>query len=90
MTDTLPRATPADLEAVWQRLLALRWQSMDSAPEEGRVLFWCADIRREWPDYTPKPMGAVMGKMFDGHASGGGMTGDWTFTAWMPLPPIKD
>jgi len=77
MTDTLPRATPADLEAVWQRLLALRWQSMDDAPRDGKRFL------AHWNG------GGIVPVRWCGWWDSGGFTQP-TPTAWMPLPPVKD
>lgn len=92
---------PVDPEAAFQRLLALRWQSMDSAPRDGtRFLAMCDAWQGEINGIEERDFMAVTGGKpgasdRDGAAVWWPGDGDayavWLrATAWMPLPPVKE
>lgn len=67
------------------------WQDIATAPIEQRVLLWCVDpsfMTRQTENDAREP---VFGQVFlysDGSRKvrADGMSGDWTFTQWHPLP----
>jgi hypothetical protein len=72
-------ATDAELEAAWGRLLALRWQGMDSAPMDGtRVLAWA--LRQGWEKDGPAMVVCA-------HRHFPDTKDECSPIAWMPLPP---
>ena len=58
------------------------WQPIETAPKDERILLWCADHNMR----TKEPIGVCMGRNWGDYPMGEGMSGDWTFTHWMPLP----
>lgn len=67
-----------------------RWQPIETAPD-GKVLLWCSDTTLNPLTRATEPYGVVFGEVRtweDGFktVTGKGMTGDWTFSHWMPLP----
>ncbi len=60
------------------------------APRDTRVLLWCSDLGPSAKPPHRKPVGVVFGAVHDRTrgevATGEGMSGDWTFTHWRPLP----
>lgn len=60
------------------------WQPIETAPRDGsRILLWVADGGDDHQG------GICFGRRYEksGRVQGEGMTGDWQFTHWMPLPP---
>ena len=63
----------------------LRWRPIESAPRDvERCILWCADL------YRGEPEGPKMGRIKDGTVYGEGMSGDWTFSHWLPLPEAPE
>lgn len=64
----------------------MEWKPIEEAGEQEDVLLWCSDMERRGEN------GLCRGRIIvfdDGEqiVRADGMTGDWTFTHWMPLPP---
>jgi hypothetical protein len=68
----------------------MRWQPIETAPVEERIILWCEDNRGR-ANASAVVFGRVV-DLWDGNrkAYGEGMTGDWLFTHWMPLPEPPD
>jgi hypothetical protein len=70
----------------------MTWQPIETAPTEVRLLLWCADELSD-PDnrMVKRPKGIVFGIVttypgLPNEPRGEGLSGQWTFTHWMPLP----
>lgn len=63
------------------------WQPIETAPPDvRRCMLWCSDyptFKRISEDDEPLKFGCIV----EGKPYGEGMTGDWSFSHWMPLPP---
>ena len=79
-----PRATQA-LTAI--RQLQNPWMPIDEdTPRDlDECALWCSDIRTGLGGVRA-PVGYTLGRFIDGTPYGNGMNGNWTYTAWMPLP----
>lgn len=67
------------------------WQPIETAPTNERIVLWCSNEWRNFETTKMEPKGPVFGQVYgydDGHRSarGEGLTGDWDYSHWMPLP----
>lgn len=69
----------------------------ENTPREKKILLWCADGGTEYAWDTVRdcevrqPVGWVFGRIstypgLEDIPRGEGLSGDWTFTHWAPLP----